>query len=86
MEGRIMKKIYYIKTEEKDIITSVDDEDNVMYTMDDGSFPVNPGREQAEDFLRSIVYDECWNDDIDEGQLYDLLSTEDVLAEIEKDI
>lgn len=83
---RTMEKIYYIEMEDKDIVAAIDEEDNVKYLLQNEDFPLNPDREQAEAFLRTLSPDDSWYEDIDECQLYDLLSTEDVLAEIEQEI
>ena len=81
-----MKKIYFIEMEDRNIVASIDEDDNVRYLLQNEDFPSEPDREQARAFLETLDDDRSWHDDIDEGQLYDLLSTEDVLAEIKKDI
>ena len=77
-----MKKLYYIQMEEYGLIATVDDEDDVKYTIRKDLPEGSIGKEKAEAILKAVKSDRNWNNDLDEGQLYDILCTEDVLAEM----
>lgn len=87
----MMKKIYFIETDDYNMLVSVDEDNTCRYLTETEDFPciVNDDPEEqkqkALDFLDSVEDNSSWEDDCDYEQIFEEFPIK-IVAEIEKEL
>ena len=81
-----MKKIYYERTNDYDMVVSVDEDNDVRYITETNEFPRSD--ENIEKFVAGIEDDSSWEDDIDYSDIEKMVESGDaeIIFEMEKEL
>lgn len=84
-----MKNLYFIATDDYDMVVSVDDDKNCRYLTENNDFPLlgedpEVNKKKAMDFLASVEDDSSWEDDCSYDQIF--VDQINILAEISKEL
>ena len=87
----MMKKLYFVETNDYNMVVSVDNENKCRYLTESEEFPyvINDTFEEkkrkALEFLNSVEDDSSWEEDCTYEQIFEEFPVE-IIAEIEKEL
>lgn len=87
----MMKKLYFVETNDYNMVVSVDNENECRYLTENEEFPYimnddfGNKEQKALEFLNSVEDDSSWEDDCTYGQIFEEFPVE-IIAEIEKEL